>query len=176
MKVSIFEFFRSIFSPHSDWIRSRKTPNMDFFYEVLVFAFRRSRGKQSYAFDKSIKIAPTKPPLSKDFFMIESIWIMHVVTIFESTKIDTVVYTAWKVSKYGVFSGPYFPTFGLNTDRYSVSLRIQSDCEKIRTRKNSVFGHFSRSLSKLSFHKTFDMITWWDNYQSQTLRITFYLK
>ena len=23
---------------------------------------------------------------------------------------------AWKVSKYGVFSGPYFPTFGLNTD------------------------------------------------------------
>ena len=26
-----------------------------------------------------------------------------------------------------------------------VSLRIQSECEKIRTRKNSVFGHFSRS-------------------------------
>ena len=27
-------------------------------------------------------------------------------------------YTAWKVSKYGVFSGPYFPVFGLNTDFY----------------------------------------------------------
>ena len=27
----------------------------------------------------------------------------------------------------------------------SVNLRIQSKCEKIRTRKNSVFGHFSRS-------------------------------
>ena len=26
--------------------------------------------------------------------------------------------TAWKVSKYGVFSGPYFPAFGLNTERY----------------------------------------------------------
>ena len=24
--------------------------------------------------------------------------------------------TAWKVSKYGVFSGPYFPVFGLNMD------------------------------------------------------------
>ena len=24
-----------------------------------------------------------------------------------------------KVSKYGVFSGPYFPAFGLNTDRYA---------------------------------------------------------
>ena len=26
-------------------------------------------------------------------------------------------FTAWKVSKYGVFSGPYFPAFGLNTDQ-----------------------------------------------------------
>ena len=26
--------------------------------------------------------------------------------------------TAWKVSKYGVFSGPYFPVFGLNTGKY----------------------------------------------------------
>ena len=25
--------------------------------------------------------------------------------------------TAWKVSKYGVFSGSYFPVFGLNTDQ-----------------------------------------------------------
>ena len=31
-------------------------------------------------------------------------------------------------------SGPYFPVFGLNTKRYSVSLRIQSECGKIRTR------------------------------------------
>ena len=43
--------------------------------------------------------------------------------------------TAWKVSKYRVFSGPYFPAFGLNTDRYSVSLCIQSECGKMRTRK-----------------------------------------
>ena len=31
--------------------------------------------------------------------------------------------TAWKVSKYGVISGPYFPVFGLNTERYGVVLR-----------------------------------------------------
>ena len=30
--------------------------------------------------------------------------------------------TAWKVSKYGIFSGPYFPAFGLNTERYGVSM------------------------------------------------------
>ena len=33
------------------------------------------------------------------------------------------------------FSGPYFPAFGLNTGSYFVSLSIQSECEKIRTRK-----------------------------------------
>ena len=39
-------------------------------------------------------------------------------------------FTVWKVCKYGVFSGPYFPAFGLNTERYGVSLRIQSECGK----------------------------------------------
>ena len=43
------------------------------------------------------------------------------------------------------FSGPYFPVFGLNTEIYGVNLRIQSEYRKIRTKKNSVFGHFSRS-------------------------------
>ena len=37
------------------------------------------------------------------------------------------IITAWKVSIYGVISGPYFPVFGLNTEIYSV------------------FGHFSRA-------------------------------
>ena len=34
-------------------------------------------------------------------------------------------------------SGPHFATFGLTTEIYSVSLRIQSECGKIRTRINS---------------------------------------
>ena len=33
------------------------------------------------------------------------------------------------------FSGQYFPVFGLHTERYSVSVRIQSQCRKIQTRK-----------------------------------------
>ena len=44
------------------------------------------------------------------------------------------------VARYGVFSDPYFPVFELNTEC------IQSECRKIRTRKNSIFGHFSRSV------------------------------
>ena len=50
------------------------------------------------------------------------------------------------------FSCPYFLAFGLNTERYSLSFRIHSECGKIRTRKNYVFGHFSRSVSlRISF-------------------------
>ena len=55
--------------------------------------------------------------------------------------------TLREVSKYGVFSGPYFPTSRLNTERYGVSLRTQSKFGKIRTRKNSVLRHFSHSES-----------------------------
>ena len=33
------------------------------------------------------------------------------------------------------FSAPYFPSFELNTERYGVSLGIQSECGKTRTRK-----------------------------------------
>ena len=32
------------------------------------------------------------------------------------------------------YSGPYFSTFGLNTERYGMFLPIQSKCRKIRTR------------------------------------------
>ena len=32
------------------------------------------------------------------------------------------------------YSGPHFPAFGLNTERYSVSLCTQSECGKMRTR------------------------------------------
>ena len=35
-----------------------------------------------------------------------------------------------KMSKKGVFSGPYFPAFEMNTERYFVLLRIQSKCGK----------------------------------------------
>ena len=54
-------------------------------------------------------------------------------------------FTAWKLSKYGVFSGLCFPVFGLNAEIYGVNLHIQSEDRKIRTRKNSVFGYFPRS-------------------------------
>ena len=41
-----------------------------------------------------------------------------------------------------------FPVLGLNMEIYGVNLRIQLEFRKIRTRKDYVFGHFSRSTGK----------------------------
>ena len=40
------------------------------------------------------------------------------------------------------YSGLYFPAFGLNGERYGVSLCIQSKCGKIRTRITPNTGTF----------------------------------
>ena len=64
------------------------------------------------------------------------------------------------------FSGPYFPAFGLNTKSYfilrscsSVSLSIQYECRKIRTRKSPDTDTFTlcNSHGKIK-HK--EIITW----------------
>ena len=47
--------------------------------------------------------------------------------------LENISYTVKSV-RIRSYSGPYFPAFGLNMERYSVSLRIQSECGKMRTR------------------------------------------
>ena len=37
------------------------------------------------------------------------------------------------------YSALYFPAFGLNTERYFLSLRIQSECKKMQTRITKLF-------------------------------------
>ena len=43
-------------------------------------------------------------------------------------------YTVLEKGPYLSHSGPHSPAFGLNTERYGVSLRIQSECGKVGTR------------------------------------------
>ena len=74
-------------------------------------------------------------------------------------------YIAWKMSKCGVLSGPYFPKFGLKMEICSSNLCIQSEYRKIQTRKNSVFGHFSSSVYIYDCSK----ITIIDQHQEHTL-------
>ena len=54
------------------------------------------------------------------------------------------------------FSGLYFPVFRLNKEIYGVNLRIQSEYRKIRTRKTSVYGRFSRSVRHESVKTMFE--------------------
>ena len=62
------------------------------------------------------------------------------------------------------FYGPYFHAFGLNTERHGVSLRIQSECGKIRTRKTPNMNTFyavvilSIKISRSRCHTTFPTI------------------
>ena len=101
----------------------------------------------------------------------------HIATslIYEKRALIYFNHTAWKVYKYRVFSGPYFPAFGLNMERHFVSLCIQSECGKIRTRKNSVFGHFSHSVScshSTIFHPAADTVSLKTNITNRWLEDT----
>ena len=46
------------------------------------------------------------------------------------------------------YSCPHFPAFGLSTERYGVSLRIQSECRTMRTRATP---------NKVTFHAGYDL-------------------
>ena len=52
------------------------------------------------------------------------------------------------------YSGPHFLPFGLNTERYGVSLRIQSNYGKMRTRITPNTYTFYDVLSLESIKKT----------------------
>ena len=65
--------------------------------------------------------------------------------------------TMWNLSKYRVFSGPYFPAFGLDTKRYfqirsffwSVSSRIRTEYGEIRS-----ISPYSVRIRKIRTRKT----------------------
>ena len=43
------------------------------------------------------------------------------------------------MSKYGIFSGLYFPAFGLNTERYAVSVRMHENTGTTETPNTDTF-------------------------------------
>ena len=68
------------------------------------------------------------------------------------TLTDSVNITAWKVSKYGDFSGPYFPTFGLNTGISPYSVRMQ---ENTNQKKFHIWTLFTQSIDKIRCSQDF---------------------
>ena len=88
--------------------------------------------------------------LSKTFLTLSWRTFIYIITVSVMKELKRIsrllfireTFTAWKVSKYGVSSGPYFRIYFLFPD-FLISIRTEYG--KIRTRTNSVFGHFSRS-------------------------------
>ena len=73
---------------------------------------------------------------------------LNQAAFFSIYKVLGILITAWKVFKYGDFSGPYFPILGLDTERYEVFLRIQSESVKIRSRKKlRIWTHFTQWIT-----------------------------
>ena len=63
-------------------------------------------------------------------------------------------YTTWKMANYGVFCGPYFPVFRLNTEIYGVNLRIWSKWRECGPEKTPYLDTFHAVL--LSFLYSFN--------------------
>ena len=53
------------------------------------------------------------------------------------------------------YSGLYFPALGLNMERYGISLHIQSECGKIRTRITANTNTFHAVLGKETYWTTY---------------------
>ena len=101
-------------------------------------------------------IRATKTILS--FFLKK---IHHSYYTNETTSLHLILHCVKKV-RIRRYSGPHFPSFWLNTERYGISLRIQSECGKMRTRitlntdtfhvtnwlKNYCNTHFEQNLKK----------------------------
>ena len=99
-------------------------------HDVTVF-YSNAKRYQNVVAKKSYEIYWKKKEKKRKSSTTKELWIMSMG-----------IFSVWQVSKCGVFSGPYFPIFGLNTEINGVNLCIQSEYGKIRTRKNSVFGQF----------------------------------
>ena len=79
-----------------------------------------------------VQILETNYGISK-WFSLNKVKLICHLSPGHSTWIDRTLHCVKSVY-IGIHSGPYFLPFGLNTGRYSVSLRIQSECGKIPTR------------------------------------------
>ena len=93
------------------------------------------------------------PPSAMYSFVIDksTLWYNFFV-LFQLSPVSYRIYCrvleiSVRIIQMRCFSGPRFPVLELNSEIYGVNLRIQSKYEKIRTRKNSVFQHLSRSAN-----------------------------
>ena len=105
------------------------TEDLNYSLEKGIFPFELKIGLVSPIFKKNDN-------LNKENRRSVSI-LPHLSNVYERTKLRVCIRS---------YSGLHFPTFELNTDRYSVFLHIQSKCGKMRTRKTLITDSFYAML------------------------------
>ena len=119
---------------------------LQYLYNYRYYVDKRHVRKSLQSSTKSIKII--YPNIACTFFTGHSIFgYFQRLNCYNCS-----IYTAWKCIRIRSYSGPYFPTFGLNTERYSVSLRIQSEYGKIRTKVTPNWDTFYAIIVALFLH------------------------
>ena len=115
LQQNVFEIWRIL---HKKWWRTTmKKQTRCYYYTQLIY--QQETLSQSFAYTPLI--------------------LMYFFLLFRSIQYFVQIQYPWLVAATGKTLCEICP----NTEFFLV--RIQSDCGKIRTRKNSVFGHFSRS-------------------------------
>ena len=95
-KVSIFRVFLVRIFPHSNQIRTRKTPNTDTFHAVhwfemsCIFQYFIETSSVIYQYQEFIEYVPQRNPCN---FTISNLWILILLTeCFSQTEITTNIF------------------------------------------------------------------------------------
>ena len=108
-----------------------------------------------------------EPPIfAKNVFFNSSYFkCLLIPIIFVDTLFTTVFRTqiVWKVPKYGVFSGPYFPVFGLNTGKYGPEKTPYLDTfHAIRVYNSANISILDNQMFCINSTKiVMSWVTWW---------------
>ena len=117
---------------------------------------------------KKWKFSLTEEILNGRFYVLCSEIFVRPLTMFEK-KLFKTLFVSWschylhclKCVQIRSYFWSVFSCIRTKYDIYSVNLRIQFECRKIRTRNNTVFGQFSRSAIRAVFWVRFYCFTKW---------------
>ena len=143
---------------HSKWICKRSRIWREYSESVRKYYFFIQEGISTLHSSRYEELNK----YNKNFFLdfVYFIWNLKQVFLYLFLKFD---YLLGGISTHCAknvrirsYSGPYFYAFGLNTERYSLSLHIQSKCEKLRNRVTPNTDTFYAVTVYLSTNFSFD--------------------
>ena len=113
------------------WRYQRKSYTLSSFFSSFSFGISQQKDTNMITFSVCLSVSPKRwKKKYRQFAQISIKW-----NVKKEEYNNMISLTAWKISVFRVFLVRIFQHLGLNTERYSVSPLIQSECWKIRTKK-----------------------------------------